>query len=233
MEMELASYQSRFGFWSGRAWKTDCCKTMSLPPDRYNGNPVAMDDEDADVEMLDLNAQIHDTPTPAVSSNSTSTSIYADPQWMSMAPSTALENGTDESNAILDEMASLSIDAIEKPSDDQNAAVAAVRTPKMLQIKPRTVSKCRRLPTKQCHRTRQASSRVTHSVSCYVHPALLASELRAQPSSSNTEAWGPTTTHKCGRESFASGRRRWGATGTYPRPSKSRNRNLFYTATYG
>jgi hypothetical protein len=197
MEMELASYQSRFEFWSVRAWKTDYYRAMSLPPDRYNGNPVEMDEEDADVEMLDLGAQIHDTPTPAVSSSSSSTSIYADPQRMSVAPSTALENGTDDSNAILDEMASLSIDAIEKPSDNQNAAVAAVRTPTTLQIKPRTVSK-----------GRQASSRVTRSVSCYGHPALLASEFRTQPSGSNPEVRAPTTTHKFGRESFASGRRR-------------------------
>jgi hypothetical protein len=67
---------------------------------------VEMDDKDPDVEMLDLNAQTHDTSTPAVSSNFTSASISADRRRVSMAPSTALETVVDDSRAIPDKIAS-------------------------------------------------------------------------------------------------------------------------------
>jgi hypothetical protein len=158
-----------------------------------------MDDEDADVEMLDLNAQTHDTPSPAVSSNSTSTSIYADRRQVSMTPSTALETVADDSNAILDKIASLSIYAIEKSSDNQNTAQTT------LPVKPCAISKCSRLCPEQYCRSRRATSRATHSVSPSVYPALLASKPRPQ---TNPEVRGPTNPHEFGTESSASEWRR-------------------------
>jgi len=156
---------------------------------------VEMDDEDADVDMLDLNAQTHDTPTPAVSSDSTSASISADRRHVSMAPSTALETVADDSRAILDRITSLSIYAIEKPSDNRNIAQTT------LHIKPCAISKCSRLRPEQYFRSRRATSRTTRSVSPHVHQALLASKPRPQ---TNAELRGPTNTHEFGTESSAS-----------------------------
>jgi hypothetical protein len=207
MEMEMVNHQSAVRNWSRQPWNNDNYCTMMLPSDHFSYGPVETDDENADVEMLDLNDQIHDTTSPTAPSTSTSTSstICADKQ-VDTTPSPVLDIVPD-SSAILDALATMSIDAHEQTPTEQNATAAVAQASTALHTNPCTASQRRKQRLLEYYRGRLAAGQWVCLGLRSIDAVSQAARIRAKPSRSIPDVLGPTNTHKFSRETSISKRR--------------------------
>jgi hypothetical protein len=206
----MASYHSAIEFWSHQRWNNECYRTSTMSQDSCVEGLAEVDCEDADVEMLDLNSQNHDTTSSTSSSISFFNTICANDQQVDTSPSTAAETAPDDSKIMLGAIASMSINAPPQTSAEQNAISAAGQASFELNADTSTISHRNTQCTHE-HRARWegrlVARRPERAASHSVDPAYLPPRLRARRINPTPDVFGPTNASKLSRETSSSQRR--------------------------
>ena len=202
---QMATYLPEIGFRSRQTRNNDDYPAITPPQHAFSNGPARMESEDADIDMTDLDTQLPNNRISTSSLLSSSHMSSADEHRKDNAPPTATETGFDNSNALLEAIASMSMDASPQPPAKQPASRAAVKA----SADSSTASYRRNFSLFQCHADRPTARRPARPVSRVDGPATVWVHFRAPVTKHLPDVLSRTNRYIFSRESSASDRRRW------------------------